>query len=141
MKSRAFVLLGLLFALLFLISSVVAEETSKEDNKEVETKEPNQQYGGGQHCPSGCCGYGPYGRCRWCCRNADEARAFKLGQANSYGESGYYGGGGYGSGWGGGHGGGGYGGGGHGGWGGRGGGRCCGNAEEAQGKGNEAKHP
>ncbi|PSS05958.1 Glycine rich protein [Actinidia chinensis var. chinensis] len=140
MKSGAFVLLGLLFAVLFLISSVVAEETSKEEKKEVETKEPNQQYGGGQHCPSGCCGYGPYGRCRWCCRNADEARAFELAQANSYRESGYYGGGGYGGGWGGGHGGGGYGGGGHSGWGG-GGGRCCGNAEEAKSKGNEAKHP
>ena len=91
MKSRSFVLLGLLFAVLLLISSTVAEETSKEEKKEVEAKEPNQQYGGGKRCFSGCCGYGPYGRCQWCCRNAAEARAFELAQANSYGESGYYG--------------------------------------------------
>ena len=127
MKSRAVVLLGLLFSVLLLISSVVvAEKTSKEEEKEVQAKEPNQQYGG-QICSFGCCGYSPYGRCSSCCRNAAEARAFEIAQAKRYGEGAYYGGGGYG--------------GGRGGWG-RGGGRCCGDDDgDAQSKENEAKKP
>ncbi|XP_057505993.1 late embryogenesis abundant protein M17-like [Actinidia eriantha] len=128
MKSRAVVFLGLLFSVLLLISSVVvAEKTSKEEKKEVQAKEPNQKYGGGQICSFGCCGYSSYGRCSSCCRNAAEARAFEIAQAKRYGEGAYYGGGGYG--------------GGRGGWG-RGGGRCCGDDDgDAQSKENEAKKP
>ncbi|XP_058217560.1 uncharacterized protein LOC131328662 [Rhododendron vialii] len=88
MKSKASVFLGLLFAVLLLVTSAVAEETtSKEVKKEDETKESNQWGGPGRRCPFGCCGYGLYGRCSWCCRNANEASQFTQAKANDQTEN------------------------------------------------------
>ncbi|KAA8524789.1 hypothetical protein F0562_011212 [Nyssa sinensis] len=158
MNPKASIFLALLFAVVLLISSAVAAETSKDEEKTKETNQVEEaqametevspekmdeapmetnQYGGGGRCRYGCCGgSGPYG-CSRCCSSAAEAAEQEKNQVNNpNGYGGGYGGGGYG--------GGGYGGGGYGGrhrGGGRGRGRCCSNAEEARKKmENEGKH-
>nr|XP_048327195.1 glycine-rich protein-like isoform X2 [Ziziphus jujuba var. spinosa] len=72
MSSRILIFLGLLFAVVLLISSEVsardlAAQTSTDNNNE-ETDQIG--YGGG--CKYGCCGYG-YGPCERCCSYAGEA--------------------------------------------------------------------
>ncbi|KAA8524790.1 hypothetical protein F0562_011213 [Nyssa sinensis] len=151
MNPKASIFLALLFAVVLLISSAVATETSKDEEKMNAAKETNQveeadametevspekmdeapmetnQYGGGGRCRYGCCGgSGPYG-CSRCCSSAAEAADQEKNQVNNAnGYGGYYRRGGSG--------------GRHRG-GGRGRGRCCSNAEEARKKmENEGKH-
>nr|XP_048327194.1 glycine-rich protein-like isoform X1 [Ziziphus jujuba var. spinosa] len=73
MSSRILIFLGLLFAVVLLISSEVsardlAAQTSTDNNNVEETDQIG--YGGG--CKYGCCGYG-YGPCERCCSYAGEA--------------------------------------------------------------------
>ncbi|CAB4274084.1 unnamed protein product [Prunus armeniaca] len=129
MTFKAFILLGLLFGSVVLISSTVADETSKDEKKVDEAQEANPVEDARQYC--GCCiRFGIY-RCglRCCRRPEPEDQPQEVGdsletnQPDGYG----YGGGGYkggrGGSYGGGDRGGGYGGGGRGGGGYGGGGR------------------
>ncbi|XP_020415656.1 glycine-rich protein 2-like [Prunus persica] len=117
MTFKAFILLGLLFGSVVLISSTVADETSEDEKKVDEAQEANPVEDARQYC--GCCiRFGIY-RCglRCCRRPEPEDQPQEVGdsletnQPDGYG----YGGGGYKGGRGGSYGGGGYGGGGRGG--------------------------
>lgn len=111
MKSnyKAFVLFGVLFAFVLLVSSVVAAETSQDKNKvDEEAKESvNQQGrpGGGKSCrwQGGCCRWSPKGYgCMLCCNSQSDSAANEAeetdGQVNGGDGSGGWGGGGHGGG-------------------------------------------
>ncbi|VVA40436.1 PREDICTED: glycine-rich RNA-binding 10 [Prunus dulcis] len=128
MTFKAFILLGLLFGSVVLISSTVADETSEDEKKVEKAQEANPVEDAKQYC--GCCiRFGIY-RCGLrCCRRPEPedqpqevGNSLETNQPDGYG----YGGGGYGGGRGGGYGGGGRGGGGYGGGGHGGGGRGSG---------------
>ncbi|XP_075485675.1 glycine-rich protein-like [Primulina tabacum] len=72
MGSKAIVFLGLLVAMLLLISSEVAARELVEETSKVTEAEPAQYGGGrGRRCRHGCCGRGYHG-CR-CCSYAGQA--------------------------------------------------------------------
>ncbi|CAI9111129.1 OLC1v1011271C1 [Oldenlandia corymbosa var. corymbosa] len=145
MNSKTLLFVALCALLLLVTSTIAAETKPEEPKKEVDDVKEPDEYGGGRGCRYGCCGRGPYGRCRRCCRTAEDAEAAEVSSFDTDGD-GYGGGGGYPGRGGGGYPGGGYPGrGGGGGYPGRGGHcrygccggygrycRCCYNREEAQ---------
>ncbi|KAI5340194.1 PREDICTED: glycine-rich RNA-binding 10 [Prunus dulcis] len=151
MTFKAFLLLGLLFGSVVLISSTVAAETSKDEKKVDEAQEANPVDDAKPYC--GCCTrYGHYRCGPQCCRQPEaDDQPQEVGDSletnrpdgYGYGGGGYgggrggggYGGGGRGGGYGGGGRGGGYGGGGHGGGGYGGGGRGRGGGGGGYGRG------